>query len=216
MDLPLSRQNYIAQNLLEPVIKGTTEILKSLKSYGPTVERFVITSNFVAMVDQKQHPRPGYVYTEADWDLRCMKVLNTLRYARLSHVFGPPDQEASSISQLNTSAAVMYRLYYNGIIKSHGEMWIWVDVHDLAHCHRALSASGSVTNVHARRSETFSPSLATLFRIESLIVGTVELGEQDANGDVGTTGASEIMSSERCLKSLVECFDVTPRVGSVM
>ncbi|KAG8898876.1 methylglyoxal reductase (NADPH-dependent) gre2, partial [Tulasnella sp. 403] len=64
----LSTNDNIAQDLLEPAIKGTTEIVKSIKSYGLTVKRVVITSSFVAMVDQKQHPRPGYVYTEGDWN----------------------------------------------------------------------------------------------------------------------------------------------------
>ncbi|KAG8894817.1 methylglyoxal reductase (NADPH-dependent) gre2 [Tulasnella sp. 403] len=173
--------NDIAQDLLEPAIKGTTGILNSIKSYGPTVKRVVITSSFVAMVDQKQHPRPGYVYTEADWNpVRSSPpptlshpltmMIQTTYEEGLEHpmngyfasktlaeqaawefmkteqpqftlttlcppfVFGPPDQEVTSISQLNTSAAVMYRLY-NGTSKSHGEMWIWVDVRDLAQAH---------------------------------------------------------------------------------
>ncbi|KAG8893459.1 methylglyoxal reductase (NADPH-dependent) gre2 [Tulasnella sp. 403] len=155
--------NDIAQDLLEPAIKGTTEILRSIKSYGPTVRRVVITSSFVAMIDQNLHPRPGYVYTEADWNpttyeeglqhpmngyfasktlaeqaawefMKTEQPQFTLTTLCPPFVFGPPDQEVTSISRLNTSAAVMYRLY-NGTSKSHGEMWLWVDVRDLAQAH---------------------------------------------------------------------------------
>lgn len=58
------------QEFFDPAIKGTLEILKSIKAYAPTVKRVVITSSCAAVVDFAADPyaAPRKVYTEADWN----------------------------------------------------------------------------------------------------------------------------------------------------
>jgi len=58
----------VAKDLLEPAIKGTTGILDSVKRLAPTVKRVVVTSSFAAVADPSKGHRPGYVYTDKDWN----------------------------------------------------------------------------------------------------------------------------------------------------
>jgi nucleoside-diphosphate-sugar epimerase len=51
-----------------PAVGSTKSILKSVKNLGPTVKRVIITSSFAANIDPNQGFRPGYVYSEADWN----------------------------------------------------------------------------------------------------------------------------------------------------
>ncbi|KAL9117128.1 MAG: hypothetical protein Q9187_006339, partial [Circinaria calcarea] len=53
------------KDLLDP---GTTGILKAIKKSAPSVKRVVITSSFAAIVDGSKGNRPGYFYSEADWN----------------------------------------------------------------------------------------------------------------------------------------------------
>jgi nucleoside-diphosphate-sugar epimerase len=45
--------------LLDPAIKGTTEILKATKAQAPEVKRVIITSSFAAVRDWKLPPDSG-------------------------------------------------------------------------------------------------------------------------------------------------------------
>jgi nucleoside-diphosphate-sugar epimerase len=56
------------KDLLDPAVKGTTEILKSIKKNAPQVKRVVITSSFASIVDLSKGSRPGYTYSEKDWN----------------------------------------------------------------------------------------------------------------------------------------------------
>ncbi|KAI9804846.1 MAG: hypothetical protein M1825_001215 [Sarcosagium campestre] len=56
------------RDLLDPAVVGTTGILKAIKKSAPTVKRVVITSSFASIIDASKGNRPGYVYTEADWN----------------------------------------------------------------------------------------------------------------------------------------------------
>ncbi|KAB8339018.1 hypothetical protein FH972_021957 [Carpinus fangiana] len=58
----------VQKQLLDPAIIGTTGILKSIKASAPSVKRVVITSSFAAIVDGPKGLRPGYTYSEADWN----------------------------------------------------------------------------------------------------------------------------------------------------
>ena len=62
----------ISSNLefLQPAVKGTSEILKSVKAHAPTVKRVVITSSCAAVVDFAAEPAssPQKIYTEEDWN----------------------------------------------------------------------------------------------------------------------------------------------------
>ena len=52
------------RDCLDPAIKGTTGILKSIKAFAPTVKRVVVTSSSAAVLDPPNH-RP--VYDESSW-----------------------------------------------------------------------------------------------------------------------------------------------------
>lgn len=52
------------RDFLDPAIKGTTGILKSIKTYAPAVKRVVITSSSAAILNPKKHEK---VYDESNW-----------------------------------------------------------------------------------------------------------------------------------------------------
>jgi len=55
------------KELIEPAVNGTRNVMSSaLKS--PKLKRLTILSSFAAVVDLAKNPRPGYVYTSADWN----------------------------------------------------------------------------------------------------------------------------------------------------
>lgn len=56
------------RDLLIPAIHGTTEILKAIQAYNPNVKRVVITSSFAAIINLGEGLRPGYTYSEKDWN----------------------------------------------------------------------------------------------------------------------------------------------------
>ncbi|USW50658.1 Putative 3-beta hydroxysteroid dehydrogenase/isomerase, NAD(P)-binding domain superfamily [Septoria linicola] len=56
------------RDLLHPAIEGTKSVLASIAKNAPQVERVVITSSFAAILDPKQGARPGYTYSEKDWN----------------------------------------------------------------------------------------------------------------------------------------------------
>jgi nucleoside-diphosphate-sugar epimerase len=55
-------------DLLDPAINGTLNILNAVHQYAPTVKRVVITSSFASILDLSKGNRPGYTYTDADWN----------------------------------------------------------------------------------------------------------------------------------------------------
>lgn len=58
----------VEKDLLEPAIQGSLAILEAIRQYGPLVRRIINISSFGAMVDIGQGLRPGYRYTEKDWN----------------------------------------------------------------------------------------------------------------------------------------------------
>jgi nucleoside-diphosphate-sugar epimerase len=52
------------KDFLDPAIKGTMGLLKSIKAYGPTVKRIVITSSSAAILNPNKHAK---VYDETYW-----------------------------------------------------------------------------------------------------------------------------------------------------
>ena len=55
------------KDFLEPAVKGTEEILKSIHSHAPAVKRVVLTSSMAAVLDFNAGDN-GKVYTEKDWN----------------------------------------------------------------------------------------------------------------------------------------------------
>ena len=56
------------RDLLDPAIRGSTAILEAIGRWGHTVTRVVATSSFAAIIDDREGSRPGYTYTDADWN----------------------------------------------------------------------------------------------------------------------------------------------------
>ncbi|KUI69592.1 hypothetical protein VM1G_04828 [Cytospora mali] len=56
------------KDLLDPAVKGTSRILEAVAAHAPQVKRVVITSSFASILDPMQGQRPGYTYTEEDWN----------------------------------------------------------------------------------------------------------------------------------------------------
>ncbi|KAK3356587.1 hypothetical protein B0T25DRAFT_537016 [Lasiosphaeria hispida] len=56
------------RDLLDPAIGGATAVLDAVKRFGPDVRRVVNTSSFAAINDLGQGARPGYAYSEKDWN----------------------------------------------------------------------------------------------------------------------------------------------------
>ncbi|KAG8909008.1 methylglyoxal reductase (NADPH-dependent) gre2 [Tulasnella sp. 403] len=179
--------NDIARDL-SPAIQGTTSILESVRAHGPTVKRVMITSSFAAVLDPRKNPRPGYAYTEDDrnpvtyeeglmnlvdgyyasktlaekaaWDfLENEKPHFALTTFCLPMVCGPPEHEIPGVQHLNSSAAVIYNIF-NGTSRNHGNVYLWVDVRDVALAHtlalgteasanqRYLLTAGNVSTQH--------------------------------------------------------------------
>ena len=77
------------KDILDPAVKGTTGILRSIKAFAPEVKRVVITSSFAAIVNPASHPR---VYDETSWNAVTWDeavAQRALTY-RGSKVCGPP------------------------------------------------------------------------------------------------------------------------------
>ncbi|KAJ7471422.1 NAD-P-binding protein [Mycena galericulata] len=55
------------KDMLIPAKKGALTLLQAAKA-EPAVKRVIFTSSFAAIVDPHLDPRPGYTYTEADWN----------------------------------------------------------------------------------------------------------------------------------------------------
>jgi nucleoside-diphosphate-sugar epimerase len=56
------------RDLLDPAINGTLNILQAIQKHAPTVKRLVVTSSFASILDLSKGNRPGYTYTEEDWN----------------------------------------------------------------------------------------------------------------------------------------------------
>lgn len=61
----------VVGKLLDPALGGAIGAISALEAthqYGSSVRRFVYTSSFVAILDITQGLRPGYTYSEKDWN----------------------------------------------------------------------------------------------------------------------------------------------------
>ncbi|KAL8783610.1 MAG: hypothetical protein Q9195_009331 [Heterodermia aff. obscurata] len=153
------------RDLLSPAIKGTTELIQAVHSYAPQVQRVVITSSFASILDTSLGDRPGYTYTEADWNpitydqaktadgptaycasknfaeraawdfVNDKKPNFTLATICPPMVYGPLGDDAS-LAHLNTSSADIYRLM-DGSAKEPGHTGFpaYADVRDTAEAH---------------------------------------------------------------------------------
>lgn len=133
------------RDLLHPAIEGTKSVLASVAKHAPQVERVVITSSFASIMDPKQGSRPGYIYSEKDWNpttyeeakvaggmvaytasktfaekaaldfVKEQRPNFTIAAINPPMVYGPLAQKID-IDRLNTSAADMWK-FLNGSMK---------------------------------------------------------------------------------------------------
>ncbi|KAI1407530.1 NAD(P)-binding protein [Hypoxylon sp. FL1857] len=66
------------RDLLDPAIKGTTGILKSIKAYAPNVKRVVLTSSSAAIINPLSHAK---VYDETHWAPWTLEHTRTSKWA---------------------------------------------------------------------------------------------------------------------------------------
>ncbi|KAI9673130.1 MAG: methylglyoxal reductase (NADPH-dependent) gre2 [Caeruleum heppii] len=134
------------RDLLNPAIKGTTEILNAIHESNPKVKRVVITSSFAAILDMSKGARPEHTYTEEDWNpitydtakgadgviaytaSKTLAEKAAFEFVQQRHpnfsiaticppmVYGPSDHAVENLDHLNTSSADIYRLI-NGSTK---------------------------------------------------------------------------------------------------
>ncbi|KAJ5725567.1 uncharacterized protein N7483_006924 [Penicillium malachiteum] len=157
------------KDFLDPAIKGTTGILKSIKAYAPSVKRVVITSSFAAILNSDRHPK---VYSEQNWNpVTWEEARDHAKVYRASKTFaekaawdfieqekpnfniaticpplvlGPVVHYLNSLDAINTSNQrirdMIQGKFKDGL--SPTGIFIWVDVRDVALAHvRAIEVA---------------------------------------------------------------------------
>lgn len=142
------------KELFEPARNGTLSMLKAVKEFNPKMKRIVITASFSCILDHEKGMRPGYNYTEEDWNPMTRKeaynanpadaysvsktiaekaawefVENEKPNFNLATVappmvYGPLRHSVDSMEKLNATSADIYRLF-NGSEKSVPETTFW-------------------------------------------------------------------------------------------
>ncbi|KAL6693086.1 hypothetical protein J3F84DRAFT_401667 [Trichoderma pleuroticola] len=56
------------RDILDPAINSAKSIIEAAKLFGPSVQRVVNTSSMAALLDVSKGLRPGYTYSEKDWN----------------------------------------------------------------------------------------------------------------------------------------------------
>ncbi|KAI0419614.1 hypothetical protein F5X98DRAFT_362372 [Xylaria grammica] len=153
------------KEFLDPAIKGTTGVLRSIKAHGPTVKRLVITSSSAAILNPGNHPD---VYDETCWapttyedainhpdknGYRASKVLAEkaawafvenekpnfdLAVINCTYVFGPIQRKLASLEAMNTSnhrVRNMVQGKNKDGLDPTAPVFTWVDVRDVALAH---------------------------------------------------------------------------------
>ncbi|KAI8631653.1 hypothetical protein F5Y19DRAFT_463347 [Xylariaceae sp. FL1651] len=153
------------KDFLDPAIKGTTELLKSIKAHGPTVKRLVITSSSAAILNPNNHPK---VYDETYWApttwedaiadppknaYRASKVFSEkaawafienekpnfdLAVINSTFVFGPIQRKLPSLDDMNASnhrIRDMMQGKMKDALQPTAPVFTFVDVRDVALAH---------------------------------------------------------------------------------
>jgi nucleoside-diphosphate-sugar epimerase len=55
------------KELIEPAVNGTKNVVAAAIG-APKLKRLIVLSSFASVVDLSKNPRPGYLYSEEDWD----------------------------------------------------------------------------------------------------------------------------------------------------
>ncbi|KIO34524.1 hypothetical protein M407DRAFT_240425 [Tulasnella calospora MUT 4182] len=165
----------VEEDLYRPAIQGTVGILESIKANAPTVKRVVVTSSFASVNNLTKGTWPEHTYTGEDWSpitredglanprvgytaskklaeeaawnfVKTKSPAFALTTICPPMIYGPPEQELSDLSALNTSAAEIYG-YFCGTREPGNRVWLWVDVRDVALAH-VLAAESTAAESH--------------------------------------------------------------------
>jgi nucleoside-diphosphate-sugar epimerase len=163
------------KELFQPALNGTLGVLRAAHANAPNVRRVVVTSSFAAVLDYNLGPRPGHVYTEADWNpmlpaeakdpaaaylvsktlaekaafqfVQAEKPKFSVTTLAPPMVYGPVEHSVASMDKLNTSSADFWRLI-NGSEKRVPDTGFFgfADVRDLAQAHLLAYESEKAAN----------------------------------------------------------------------
>ncbi|KAI2615412.1 ketoreductase [Hypoxylon sp. NC1633] len=163
------------KDFLDPAIKGTTGLLKSIKAYAPAVKRVVITSSSAAMLNPANHAK---VYDETHWapwtwedaqdpqkTYATSKVLSEkaawafmdsekpnfdLAVINCTFTFGPVQRSLCSLEAMNTSnhriRDMLQGKMKDGLVST-APVFTFIDVRDVARAHlRAMTVPAAGGN----------------------------------------------------------------------
>lgn len=152
------------KDLLDPAVAGAVSILEATRKYGPSVRRIVHISSFAAINDLLKGQRPGYTYTEKDWNdmsyedaakadgvvayctskalaekamwawMEREKPAFTLASINPPWVFGPHVAALADTKRLNESSALIWQLYQADKVPAF-DFGGFADVRDVAAAH---------------------------------------------------------------------------------
>ncbi|KAI1114094.1 ketoreductase [Nemania sp. NC0429] len=153
------------KDFLDPAIKGTTGLMRSIKQHGPTVRRLVITSSSAAILNPRNHAK---VYDESIWAPTtledAMKDPNRYAYTaskvlaekaawafvedekpefqlaviNCTYVFGPVQRNLPSLEAMNASNHRIRDMLQGKMrdgLEPTAPVFTWVDVRDVALAH---------------------------------------------------------------------------------
>ncbi|KAF5093307.1 hypothetical protein D0Z03_002475 [Geotrichum reessii] len=130
------------KELLDPAIKGTTNVLKAIKQYAPQVSQVVITSSFAAISNLDKVNDPTFTHDESVWasvtweqattDL-SLSYRGSKKFAEKAFwdfieqekpnftgttvnppiIYGPLVHNVESIDKINTSSKIIYDLLHS-------------------------------------------------------------------------------------------------------
>jgi nucleoside-diphosphate-sugar epimerase len=171
----LNATDYEAQ-LFTPAVDGTLGVLRSMKKNSPKAKRVVITSSFASVLDFTTGTRPGYIYTEKDWNPMTREeakeagpvaayLVSKALAERAAYdfvekekpsfsiatlcppmVYGPIAQD-QDLKHLNESTEDFYNLFNGSLTEVPATgFWAYADVRDLALAHRLAYEKPNATN----------------------------------------------------------------------
>ncbi|KAI1391827.1 ketoreductase [Hypoxylon trugodes] len=151
------------KDFLEPAIKGTTGLLKSVKTNAPTVKRVVITSSSAAVINPLKHAKvydethwapwtredalvPGTAYTaskklseQAAWEFMETERPNfDLATINCTFTYGPVQRNLPNLDAMNTSNHLIRDLVQGKLkdgLPPTVPVCTFVDVRDVAQSH---------------------------------------------------------------------------------
>lgn len=130
------------KELLDPAIKGTTNVLKAIKQYAPQVSQVIVTSSYAAIVNIDKQNDPTFVHDESTWSNLTWEQATTdlassyrgsKKFAEKAFwdfieqekpnftgttvnpplIYGPLLQKVDSIDKINTSSKVVYDILHS-------------------------------------------------------------------------------------------------------